>query len=208
MEYNFVDYTTKLENNIYEETIGNHPDELLFHLCNTIDTIDHCVTTEKVWRYYKEEENCLDDSRSIDSSIFDNLDCHMLYMSRGELFPARSEFNNLNDYTEYLKKFPIKILRVKYYNKYTIQNQMMNFELKLFDEENGIYIFKEYLASEIIKNGGENLSEELEWAYAAGKGNEEKSLENMFKMLKSIGFMVTEIEPEPIHEDVYSFYNI
>lgn len=62
------------------------------------------------------------------------------------MFIERSEFLNLKGYANYIKQFPVKFLKVSYYHSYIIKNDNVTVEIELKDEENGVYIFKEYLS--------------------------------------------------------------
>lgn len=206
MIYNGVDYTYKIENDLVEATVGNNAEDLQMaawgfaenlHLWYRIDDFGAFTKNYVPDEYYNSEE---DYKPLIQSSVFDELNATTLYQSKGCIFRERSEFADLKDYIDYIKQFPIKMLRVTYYNTYTIKKDDINFEIKLHDEENSVYVFKEYLSFYIEYYGKENLTDQLNVAFDLGKDSDEQCLANMFKVLRSKGYSINEVIPEGVSQ--------
>ena len=196
MNYNGVDYTYKIENNYCEETLGNNAEDLELAAWRIAENLHLWHRSKDFWTFTKSYMPEEDLKSLIEPRVFDELNATRLYQYKGCIFRERSEFADLKDYIDYIKQFPIKMLRVTYYNTYIIKKNDINFEIKLHDEENGMYIFKEYLSFLIEYKCKENLSDQLDVAFDLGRDSDEQSLANMFKVLRSKGYSVNEVIPK------------
>ncbi len=199
MKYNCVDYSYKVENDLLEEIVVYNIETLKLAAWGFAEHLRLWYRIKGYYTYCRDYDPNLEITPLINSMIFDELETTTLIQSQDCLFTERSEFVDLKDYVDYIKRFPVKFLRVNYYNCYIIKNDNVSVELKLQDEENGVYIFKEYLSTLIVYHGGEDLSEQLDVAFDLGRDSDEQRLANIFNVLKSKGYSITETFPEEAH---------
>ena len=113
-----------------------------------------------------------------------------LVVSSGNVFPMRYQFDELRDFVDYLRDFPLEIVKINKYNQYTLDGECLHRVLYVDEFSDYAYNLICDIQAEINNNA---LYNEL-GALDTNK-DEEIILDEINKALAHHGYKLTEMIP-------------
>lgn len=132
MEYNYMEITVSIHGRPFFYRVRNEHNSYIITLHNIIDSVYKYACTdfgiileEDIERDIKENEG--DDYYTPFPTLemFNKLG-EELVVSSGNVFPMRYQFKGVRDFVDYLRNFPLEIVKVNKYNQYTLDGECLH----------------------------------------------------------------------------------
>lgn len=196
MEYNYMELTISIHGRPFFYRVRNEHNSYIITLHNIIDSVYKYACTdfgiileEDIERDIKENEGDEYYTPFPTLEMFKDLG-EELVISSGNVFPMRYQFDGLRDFVDYLRNFPLEIVKVNIYNRYALDSDSRYYEI--FVDESSDYLFS--LICEIqCEISDESLYNELETIDI--NQDEEIILDEINQVLAHHGYKLTEMIP-------------
>lgn len=196
MEYNYMELTISIHGRPFFYRVRNEHNSYIITLHNIIDSVYKYACTdfgiildEDIERDIKENEGDEYYTPFPTLEMFKDLG-EELVISSGNVFPMRYQFDGLRDFVDYLRNFPLEIVKVNIYNRYALDSDSRYYEI--FVDESSDYLFS--LICEIqCEISDESLYNELETIDI--NQDEEIILDEINQVLAHHGYTLTEMIP-------------
>ena len=196
MEYNYMELTISIHGKPFFYRVRNEHNSYIITLRQIIDGVHQyagvdfgIILEDDIEREIKENSEDENYTPFPTLEMFKELGEELVVIC-GEVFPMRYQFDDLRDFVDYLRGFPLEIVKVNKYNKYALKSE--NLYKVLYVGELGNYAYN--LICEIQSEiNYDNLCDELD---AIDINKEETATLNEIKeTLASFGYKLTEMIP-------------
>ena len=131
MEYNYMNLTISICGRGYFYRVKNNRDSYIIDLNNIIDKVYKyagddfgIILEDDIQRQIEENKGDEDYTPFPTLEMFKELGEELVF-DGVEVFPMRYQFEGLRDFVDYLRKFPLEIVRVERYNKYVLESDRL-----------------------------------------------------------------------------------
>lgn len=129
MEYNYMELTISIHGRPFFYRVKNQYNSYIITLHYIIDSVYKyaccdfgIILEDDIEREIKENVNDENYTPFPTLEMFKELG-EELVISGCDVFPVRYQFDNLQDFVDYLRKFPLEIVKVNKYNTYTLEGE-------------------------------------------------------------------------------------
>ena len=196
MEYNYMELTVKISGRRFFHRVENEHNSYIVALHRIIDSVyKHAGDDFGIILEDDIEREMKENGEDEDYTPFPTLDTFKelgeeLVVSGAEVFPMRYQFADLRDFVNYVEYFPLDVVKVNYYNRYTLEGERLYSEI--FADE-----FSDYFQSLICEIQCEIKDDDLYNALDTIDTDKDEAivLNEINQTLARYGYKLTEMIP-------------